>query len=1123
MPFPIKVRPNSICRLFILTLLSTGLFPAQEIMAVRQPAEVVSVRPATFRSLKPDIWNNINPGDRVTEGSFIKTDPYGRLSLLLPNQMLLKVGGNTLFAYGEEADTGASLLRLRKGKLWMRSEKMPRGFRVHTPTATTAIRGTEWFMEVAEDGTTSVGVLDGSVVVENPLGKVILEPRELALVLPGKPPQKMVYLTPTDAVNWTLRYRGIWSESDLARSTGTLSSGIRAAIEAYHRNNYKKAFEIVRSLEKSQGNKAEWAAIVGFLKMVSGDHRGAREAFGRARSLAPDWALPVSHLALMDLVENQTAQALKRAREAVKIEPKSPTAHVVLAYALKGRLKMEEAYRASQEALHLGPGFTEGILVAARLALELERYKETRTLLESIKKESSAEAISETLLGYLSLREGKNFEALSHFERAITLDREWAEPMLGSGISLFRLGREKEGQNSVIKATLMEPQVSLYQAYLAKSYFEVKRFSEAKQSIERAKRLDPKDPTPYLYEAIFLFDQHEPIRALAAIEKAFRLNGNRAVFRSRYLLDQDQAVLMANIAQIYSRVGFHRKSVQQAYDALLFDPTNEGAHRRLYFALLFDPSYYDQGAASEKLLTKLLVPTTRSAVIFDEDQLSPYTHMFDRSGADKTIVSNRFQQRDNDTRAIVQSGTADFAGKTKGPFAYHVQGFLDQDKFQSSLAPGPLKSATDTETLVGSSFFKWRPRPGLDLFLEANRNKSDTFSDSLYFFNLRPFTLSDNEQNSDVTNLDAGLHGAFGAGNHLFTHFSYYRLSADMNTDTTIYQPNMKTVLDGETDDEQIIFHTAYWKKWQDHFFQVGGRHFEGDLVNSSLFSSGLFRNSFKEKHKSEFDSIYLYHQWTANPAVVLIGGVAADYHRFKDEKGRGLSGWDRNPSFGFQWKLTSLWSLRAAYIRTTQGDRSERLQPSLIARFPLLRVNQVDLFTPEQLLNLERDTIAFGLDRTSLSEKHFWGIELAHDVANAYQRDPARIGGRLKTDNNTLSLFLFLESCWTDRFSSNITYRFARTDLPGEYDENRIGTQLYYFLPAGLRLNLNIEYIDINPEKNEPLVAEAGSWKFQPRLSYQFFRNRITISLNGLYEARDMSHDHKETKRFQLLFSWKF
>jgi hypothetical protein len=195
----------------------------------------------------PDIWNKINPGDMVKEGTYIKTNPYGRLSLLLPNQMLLKVGGNALFMYAEKTDKKMEegLLDLKKGKFWMRSEKRNRKFKVHTPTATTAIRGTEWFMDVAEDGTTSVAVLDGSVLVENPLGRVILGSRELALVLPGKPPQKMVYLTPEDAVNWTLRYRGIWSESDLSRSPGRLSVAIRSAIEAYHQNDYKKAFEIV--------------------------------------------------------------------------------------------------------------------------------------------------------------------------------------------------------------------------------------------------------------------------------------------------------------------------------------------------------------------------------------------------------------------------------------------------------------------------------------------------------------------------------------------------------------------------------------------------------------------------------------------------------------------------------------------------------------------------------------------------------------------------------------------------------------------------------------------------------------------------------------------------------------
>ena len=91
-------------------------------------------------------------------------------------------------------------------------------------------------------------------------------------------------------------------------------------------------------------------------------------------------------------------------------------------------------------------------------------------------------------------------------------------------------------------------------------------------------RLDPNDPTAWLYSAL-LNDQLNCInQAIKDLEHSEDLNGNRAVFRSKFLLDQDQAVRSANLALIYEDAGLSDVAVREATKALGDDYANYSAH-----------------------------------------------------------------------------------------------------------------------------------------------------------------------------------------------------------------------------------------------------------------------------------------------------------------------------------------------------------------------------------------------------------------------------------------------------------------------------------------------------------------------------------------------------------------
>ena len=163
----------------IVLMAVLGVFLCNLVYA--QPARIVSVRPDT-RLIKDAEKKVAGIAMPVPDGTTLETDENGKASLLLPDQMLLKVDHNTVFTYqGASAEQGNG--ELLKGNVWLRGQKRGQAFRVRTPSATAAIRGTEWYMSVNPGGETTVGVMDGSVAVSNELGQVVLASREVGVTL----------------------------------------------------------------------------------------------------------------------------------------------------------------------------------------------------------------------------------------------------------------------------------------------------------------------------------------------------------------------------------------------------------------------------------------------------------------------------------------------------------------------------------------------------------------------------------------------------------------------------------------------------------------------------------------------------------------------------------------------------------------------------------------------------------------------------------------------------------------------------------------------------------------------------------------------------------------------------
>jgi hypothetical protein len=102
-----------------------------------------------------------------------------------------------------------------------------------------------------------------------------------------------------------------------------------------------------------------------------------------------------------------------------------------------------------------------------------------------------------------------------------------------------------------------------------------------------------------------LQSENRPVEALRDTETSIELNDNRAVYRSRELLDQDQAARGTSLARIYNDLGFGQLGINEATKSLSLDPANAGAHRFLSDVYLTQPRH-EIARVSELLQAQLL-------------------------------------------------------------------------------------------------------------------------------------------------------------------------------------------------------------------------------------------------------------------------------------------------------------------------------------------------------------------------------------------------------------------------------------------------------------------------------------------------------------------------------------
>ncbi|MBS0300136.1 MAG: TonB-dependent receptor [Proteobacteria bacterium] len=1039
-------------------------------------ARVVSMQGVIeIRRAQENAWQLAGMDIVLCAGDMIRARAQSRAALRLSNDSMLRLDQKTSITFPEvQEERGTSLLDLFEGAIHIIT-RTPRPFKIRTPFVNASVEGTEFFVGLKEDNT-EVVVYEGKVSVSNELGSLLLHDHEAAITHKGQAPRKEIIIRSADAVQWALYYPVIlnyWqSDKD---GTSTL---IRQASHLLTVGQADEAKGIIQQTLQLEPNSSDAHAL----------------------------------LAIIALVQNEKDQALELASKAVTLDQESAAGHLALSYTQQAHFEIEAALESVQKAL---ASDAQNALIWARLAeLQmsvgyLERALDAAKLAVSLNPDL---AKTQAVLGFAHLLQIDTQTAKEALHRAIALDQADPMPRLGLGIALIREGNLEAGRIELEIAASLDPANSLIRSYLGKAYFEEKRYSLAGTQFDLAKERDPKDPTPWFYDAIQKQTQNRPVEALQDIQKSIELNNNRAVYRSRFLLDRDEAARGSSLARIFENLGFERRAVMETAKSLSFDPSNHSAHRFLSDTYANTPRH-EAARVSELLQAQLLQPVNVNPVqphmavadlniITNTGPSNPgfneFTPLMERSKP-QLVTSGIVGSNSTLGDEIVFSRFNERTSISLGQFHYETKGF---------------RTNNDQNHDILNAFVQHALTSKLNIQAEVRTRSSDQ-GNLLQDFD-RPSDNPRDAQNRIRRKIDDDV-ARLGAKYDLSTN-QYIIVSGQFN-DKKLEDITGVVSLQHNLVNKRIIgYQTEIQYYFHNHLFSLiaGSGVFRTNFDESSQVISAANGNPIGDPIPSNgnHDKTNSYIYTNLNSVPNLNATVGFSYDSYHQTSFSTIDGF--NPKFGIQWDILNNLRLRMAWIEAIKAPLAtyQTIEPIQVAGF-----NQ--LF--DDLDGTKSRRMGIGLD-AHYDSKVFSGFEIsARNLSLPISSSNTSSTQKQKEELYSSYLYGILHKNW----SAKSEVRFEA--ISGFFEPHKIETlsipnSINYFNPHGFFTSItgtyvhqNVERSGIKNEKTEKffLVDASTGYRLPNRRGILSLEARNLFDENFLFQDINFNSSQTTVTRF--------
>jgi tetratricopeptide (TPR) repeat protein len=866
---------------------------------------------------------------------------------------VLRVGPDSRVQINESAKERD--ITLFFGRLWahvIRWKERPTRFSSGSTIA--AIRGTELSLAVATDGDeTRLSVLEGRVHAQTDAGSLDLEGGQVAVAGKGRAPAVQLRVRPLDAVQWALYYPPV-----LYTKPGALGEGaewqakVRASTEAYLKGDLQGALDRLEGAPVDSIRDPRFFTYRASLLLSTGSVENAGKDLAQASKLAPNDSDALALQATIAVAGNHPDEALATAGKAVAANPKSATAQVALSYAQQAKFDLEGARESLEKAVALEPG---DALAWARLAEVRSSLGEGGASVEAAQKAAGLEpnlARTQTVLGFSHLTQVHTREAKEALEKAIALDGSDPLPRLGLGLARIREGDLTAGTRDIETAVSLDPGQSLLRSYLGKAYFEQKRTTLVEREYDVARQADPKDPTPFFYDAISKQTTNQPVEALESLQTAIDLNDNRAVYRSRLMLDSDLAARSASLGRIYADLGFQELGLVEGWNSVNTDPGNYSAHRLLadnYAALprheIARVSELFQSQMLQPLNTTPIQPSLGESNLFLISAQGPGALAFNEFNP----LFNRNQVNAQGSFLVGEDSTLAGEGILSG-----IYNKLSFSAGYSGYKTDGFRENNDQDDKIANAFVQAELSPSTSVQAEVRHRNLETGDLGLHYYE-NDFSRLQTEKD-DGTNARVGLRHEFGPR----TTFLASYMHSDKDIDFALPDPDLGQSFTlgrkekADSAEGQLLFRAPSVK------VVAGGGYFDVRSDETTTFAIDDPMFGFTDVTTGDstikHTNLYAYSYFTLPSRLTLTLGVSGDLF---SETGTFFSDvqipdvppgepvpvvpapvlGDRNkfnPKVGVSWSLKSGTTLRGAWFRTMKRTliTDQTLEPTQVSGF---------------------------------------------------------------------------------------------------------------------------------------------------------------------------------------------
>ncbi len=891
-------------------------------------------------------WDPARTNQVLQTGDQLRTAEHGRATLRLRNATIAPVDELTTLRVAD--DSNRSAIEILRGVMSFFHRDDPDDVEVRGGGTSAIIRGTEFTVSVDPAGNLQLVLFDGKVELTNALGQIQAGSGDIIVANERSAPQRTPALASTNraAIQWVLSYPAVLDPADV-RLSGEERSRWENTLHLYRSGALLEALESARNLGTpiSPAENLLHAA----LRLASGDVPGFHRFAASIPETAPEARLRDALQQVLLSIQFLPCWQSSTGLDNDVASEWTATEWLAKSYCDQSQGRLEPARDAARQATLKSPdsGFAHARLAALEFGFgHTSRARSHLTLaLELSPRLASAVALD----GFLLAARHRLPEARARFDQALALDPALADAWLGRGLVRFRSGDRAGALIDLETAAALEPLRAVLRSYLAKAFAEEAQDDRAFAELDRARDLDPNDPTTPLYSALLHYRRYELGPGIRDLESSVDLNDQRAIYRSRLLLDQDAAVRSANLANLYELADMSDVSRRESARAVASDYASHSAHLNLAssYNALRDPTRFNLRNETvwfnEHLLASLLAPTDAAPLSQNLSQ-NEYSRLFARDRLGLNTTTEYFGSGEWRQLASQVGNSARFSYALD--LDYHSKpGFRPNEDFTRiewyTRAKAQL-TPQDSVLLLA----KYQDFEGGDLFQYANLAEA------------RPKYRADESQKPILL---AGLHHEWSPGSH--TLLLAGRLTGRQRVEDLASSQIVAFELpagDPFSTPMDIRYQTefeAYSAEashilQSDHHTTVAGLRFQtGDFESAAVLDSapslapGVFDPIITTSARDDFQraSIYTYHTWEILPNLRLTGGFSYDRVTAPNNFRRPpLSSGDNDtsrwsPKAALVYSPTANFAIRGLYAESLGGvsyDESIRLEPTQLAGF---------------------------------------------------------------------------------------------------------------------------------------------------------------------------------------------